>query len=69
MGFTYINSSGAFGSPCTINTEGYDITNDLDTTVRYTCWQFVVGIDVPILGKKVNTILAKDKDTNDNKEN
>ena len=62
MGFTYTNSTGSFASPYTINADGYDIENNLDTTVRYTRWQFVVGIDVPVLGKKVSSLLKKDND-------
>jgi len=57
MGFTYASSSGDFISPYSINTEGFEISNELNSTLSYTRWQFVVGIDVPILGKKVSNLL------------
>lgn len=62
MGFTHTNSSGSFLSPYTLNADGYDIENNLNASVRYTRWQFVVGIDVPILGKKVSNLMKKNKE-------
>lgn len=63
MGFTYTSSSGDFASPYSINAEGFDIENDLNTRINYTRWQFVVGIDVPILGSKVSSLLKSNKET------
>jgi hypothetical protein len=56
-GITYTSGSSSFLSPYSIDTEGFNISNNLDSTVKYSRWQFVVGIDVPILSKK------KDPDT------
>jgi hypothetical protein len=56
-GFTYTSSSGSFANPYSIDAEGFDIDNNLNSKLRYTRWQFVVGIDIPILGKKVSSIL------------
>ena len=64
MGITYTNGSNNFVSPYSLDVEGFDIDNNLDTTIKYTRWQFVVGIDVPILGKKVNSLLGNEKKTN-----
>ena len=62
MGFTYTSSSSNFANPYNINAEGFEIDNNLESQIKYTRWQFVVGIDVPILGKKVSSLLKKDKD-------
>ena len=56
-GFTYTSSSGSFANPYSLDVEGIDIENNLNAKLKYTRWQFVVGIDVPILGKKVNSLL------------
>lgn len=66
-GITYTNGSSNFISPYTLDAEGFDINNDLDSTLTYTRWQFVVGIDVPILSKKVNDLIKK-KDKSDGKK-
>lgn len=61
-GITYTSSSKSFANPYTIDVDGFEIENNFDPQLSYTRWQFVVGIDVPILGKKVNNIIGKDKD-------
>ncbi|TYA52320.1 hypothetical protein [Formosa maritima] len=63
-GITYTNGSSKFLSPYTINFEGIDINNDINSSLTYTRWQFVVGIDVPILSKKVKEFTNKKKDSN-----
>jgi hypothetical protein len=69
MGFTYTNSSKSFANPYEFDFGGIEIENNLIPKLSYTRWQFVVGIDVPIFSKKVNSILGKNTDTKDDKEN
>jgi hypothetical protein len=69
MGFTYTSSSQSFANPYAVDLGGIEIESNLNPQLKYTRWQFVVGIDVPIFSKKVNSILGKDTDTKDDKEN
>ena len=62
MGLTYTSSSGNFANPYSINADGFEIDNNINSQIKYTRWQFVVGIDVPILGKKVSNLLKNEKD-------
>jgi hypothetical protein len=62
MGITYASSSGTFASPYKLEVDGFDIDNNLNSQIKYTRWQFVVGIDVPILGKKVSGLLKSNKE-------
>lgn len=62
MGITYASSSGTFASPYRLEVDGFDIDNNLNSQIKYTRWQFVVGIDVPILGKKVSDLLKSNKE-------
>ncbi|GGZ78760.1 hypothetical protein [Algibacter mikhailovii] len=52
-GITYSNSESNFFSPYTIDFGDTSIDNEPNTELKYTRWQFVVGIDVPILNKKI----------------
>ena len=65
MGVTYSSSSKSFASPYIIDVEGFEIENTFDPVIRFTRWQFVVGIDVPILAKKVKSLIIKDKGDKD----
>lgn len=67
MGITYTNGSNTFVSPYSLNVEGFNIDNNLDSTVKYTRWEFVVGIDVPIFSTKVKEF-TKNKAKNNNKD-
>lgn len=59
-GVTYSSSSGSFADPYRIDIDGFGIENNLTAKLKYTRWQFVIGIDIPILNKKVNDILKKE---------
>lgn len=52
-GLTFSNSSSAFISPYTIDFGNSNISNDPNSEIKYTRMQFVIGIDVPILNKKL----------------
>ena len=67
MGITYTNGSNNFVSPYSLDVDGFDIDNNINSTIKYTRWQFVVGIDVPIFSKKVKDIMNK-KDKSGNEE-
>jgi len=64
LGFTYTRSSASFASPYRLNAEGFEIANDLDARVRYSRWQCVVGLEIPFLEKKVNSLLGKQQGAN-----
>ncbi|WP_298534327.1 hypothetical protein [uncultured Algibacter sp.] len=59
-GITNTNSSTSFVSPYTINFGDSNITNEPNTQLKYTRWQFVIGIDVPILNKKLKSFSSED---------
>lgn len=67
MGITYTDGSSSFISPYQINADGFDINNQMNSRLKYTRWQFVVGLDVPIWSKIVKDFTKKRKDI-DNEE-
>ncbi len=66
VGATYSSSSDSFANPYTLNVDGFEIENTLNPELKYTRWQFVIGIDIPILGKKVSNIFSKDDNEEEN---
>jgi hypothetical protein len=55
-GLTYTSSSGSFANPYSFDTEVFNNDSNVDANLKYTRWQFVVGIDIPILSKKINSL-------------
>ena len=58
-GITYTSASSKFVSPYSLSIPGFEIDNGVDANLKYSRWQFVIGIEVPIFDKKVNNILDK----------
>lgn len=52
-GITYSSSTSSFISPYSIDFGDSDIRNNPEVELKYTRWQFVIGVDVPILNKKI----------------
>ena len=65
-GFTYASSSGSFADPYSLDTAGFDIDNNVNAKLNYTRWQFVIGLDIPLLSQKVKSLKHEDKDKDDN---
>jgi hypothetical protein len=58
-GITYTKGSSAFVSPYRIDFGNSIIENNLNSKIIYSRWQFVIGVDIPILNKKLESISAK----------
>ena len=52
-GITYSSSTSSFASPYSIDFGNSNIYNEANSEIKYTRWQFVIGVDVPILNKKI----------------
>ncbi|MEC3906983.1 hypothetical protein VOI54_08120 [Tamlana sp. 2201CG12-4] len=55
-GITYANSKSSFISPYQIDFGASDINSNIDSQIKYTRWQFVIGIDIPVLSKKIDSL-------------
>ena len=66
MGITYTEANSVFLDPYRINTDGFEIENDLNSELSISRWQFVVGIEVPFLETKMKDFThKKEKDGKD----
>jgi len=55
-GITYTSGSSKFESPFSLNTEVFESDNNFDSNLKYSRWQFVIGLEVPIFDEKVKSI-------------
>ena len=62
VGATHTRSTTDFVSPSSIPTNDLDIANDTYAVLSYSRWQFIVGLDIPFLDKKVNEVKNKTKE-------
>lgn len=58
-GITYTKGSSSFVSPYQIDFGNSIIENNLNSKITYNRWQFVIGIDIPVLNKKIENIGVK----------
>jgi len=56
MGITFTNSSKDFLSPYRLNADGIDIQNDIKAQLKYSRWQFVIGLDIPLFSSKLKNL-------------
>lgn len=56
-GITHASSTSSFISPYTISFGDSNISNNIENTeLTYTRWQFVIGVDIPVLNKKLKDL-------------
>jgi hypothetical protein len=58
-GITYTKGSNSFVSPYQIDFGNSTIDNNLNSKLSYSRWQFVIGIDIPVLNRKIEDIGIK----------
>lgn len=58
-GITYTNGSNSFVSPYQVDFGNSRINNNISSKITYTRWQFVIGVDIPVLNKKIENIKTK----------
>lgn len=61
-GANHTRSTTDFLSPSSIPTDDLNIANDTYAVLSYSRWQFIVGLDIPFLDKKVNEVKNKTKE-------
>lgn len=59
LGATHTRSTTDFLSPSSIPSDDLNIVNDTHAVLSYVRWQFIVGLDIPFLNKKVDDVLKK----------
>ena len=52
LGTTYTSGSSSFKNPLNIGDDGIDFDDTVTSKIKFTRWQFVVGIEVPFLDSK-----------------
>ena len=52
-GITFTNGSSSFISPYQIDLGDSILDNNVNSKLSYTRWQFVIGLDIPILNKEL----------------
>lgn len=57
LGATHTRSTTDFLSPSSIPSDDLNIAEDTHAVLSFTRWQFIVGLDIPFLNKKVNDVL------------
>lgn len=62
VGATHTRSTTDFLTPTSIPIDDLNIANDTYAVLSYTRWQFIVGLDIPFLTKKVNEVKNKTKE-------
>lgn len=62
LGATHTRSTTDFLSPSSIASDDLNITENTLAVLSFTRWQFIVGLDIPFLNKKVDDLL-KDEET------
>lgn len=56
FGTTYTSGSSSFTNLLNIGDEGIDFDDTVTTNIKFTRWQFVVGIEVPFLDSKTTNL-------------
>ena len=62
FGVTYTKGSSEFLIPLKLDLEDINIDDPNTANLNYSRWQFVVGLEIPLLDEKVNKLFKKDKD-------
>ena len=62
FGVTYTKGSSEFLIPLKLDLEDINIDDPNTANLNYSRWQFVVGLEIPLLDEKVKKLFKKDKE-------